>query len=131
MAARPHFSDIPSGTWSNIRKRVFATHSYEPLVIKDSLVILIIRVLAAHALRSRAGLVHGHPEEVLRVGLPLGRRQEVDLVVLAAPSQDLEHLGRVEVGEVRPLESVQQSHFGSRFAFQHFNLQIEMKLGHT
>ena len=27
------------------------------------------------------------------------------------------------------LESVQQSHFGSRIAFWHFNLQIEMQIG--
>ena len=27
------------------------------------------------------------------------------------------------------LESVRQSHFGSRFAFWHFNLQIEMQIG--
>ena len=39
----------------------------------------------------------------------------------------------VEGGEVAPrelhLESVQQSHCGSRFAFWHSNLQIEMQIG--
>ena len=34
--------------------------------------------------------------------------------------------GRVSV---LGLESVQQSHFGSRFVFQHFNLQIDIEIG--
>ena len=33
-----------------------------------------------------------------------------------------------EGGVVRVLECVQQSHFGSRFSFWHFNLQIEMQI---
>ena len=35
----------------------------------------------------------------------------------------------VESGDAFDLESVQQSHFGSRFVFWHFNLQIEMQIG--
>ena len=34
-----------------------------------------------------------------------------------------------DVAAAGELESVQQSHFGSRFAFWHFNLKIEMKVG--
>ena len=33
-----------------------------------------------------------------------------------------------EGGVVRVLECVQQSHFGSRFSFWHFNFQIEMQI---
>ena len=73
---------------------------------KSSLVSLIVHVSAAHAFWSRTRLVHGQPVEVLRARLPLGRRQEVDLVVLAAPPHDLEHLGGFEVGEVGPLKEV-------------------------
>ena len=32
-------------------------------------------------------------------------------------------------GDERSLESVQQSHFGSGFAFHHFNLPIEKQIG--
>ena len=61
---------------------------------------------AAQALRGRASFVHGDPKEVLGVGLPRGRRQEVDPVVRGVPPQDLENLCGVEVGEVRPLPAL-------------------------
>ena len=71
------------------------------------------------------------------IKLGLARHHAVGIVGFNAPEWFIAQAGAIFAGGIScgvyttnsPQESVQQSHFGSRFAFWHFNLPIEMQIG--